>query len=150
MVGFGLQGMTHRVQTVVKTYNMDSRAAVEEYMAEVKIYGELIKVQGVCIPKLLYSGLVQDTSLPTLVMEHGGICLADMSKVTRKQRGAALRALKALHEVSALHGALSLDKLVWNPVENRVVLVDLVRVKLNCAEAACFEAEKADLKALLA
>ena len=121
--------MTGGVRTIIKTYNGNNGEAVKVYEAELEAYKSLKALQGIHIPRLLCYGLLQDTCDPTLVLEHCGTSLDDMPSLTpcelRKHMKAALIPLRAMHRAGKLHGDIADRNIVYNPVCNRIMLIDL-------------------------
>ena len=124
-------------------------------MAELNAYDDLKDLQGTYIPKLLLAGPVQETGDFALVQTHGGNSFAQLPSVGRKQGDAAVRALKALHGLGALHGDISLGHFVYDPVEKRAMAVDLSSVTFPGTDDKTdalgdpFKEEVADLEAKL-
>ena len=94
-------------------------------MAELNAYSNLKDLQGTHIPRLLLAGPVQETGDFALVQTHGGNSFARLPSVGRKLGDAAIRALKALHGLGALHGDISLGNFVYDHVEKRAMAIDL-------------------------
>ena len=147
--GLCLQGETLGVRTIIKTFDGGDKDAVEAYDAERKAYNKLKDLQGVHIPRLLFWGPLQDTSNPTLVLEHCGTPLDSFEELTAPQRDAARIALSALHKKNYVHGYLSLRDMVWNAAQGRVVLIDLAEAHPSSKYRREMRREWAELEALL-
>ena len=147
-----MQGMTHGVRTIIKTYNKDNENAMEAYQAELMAYKNLTTLQGKYIPRLLYYGPVQDSLDPTLVLEHCGVSLEDMPSLTLNHKRGAMTALRAMHKAGASHGYVDLKNLVLHPTEKHVMLIDLAYVTFPTRgnlQVTLFKDEKRHLKAEL-
>ncbi len=143
-----LQGMTHGVRTIIKTYNKDDKNTIKAYQAELMAYKRLETLQGKQLPRLICYGPVQDSLDPTLVLEHCGVALEDMPSLTRQHKEGAMTALRAMHKAGALHGDVELRNLVLHPAKKCVMLIDLANVTFPTrGKAALFKDEESDLTA---
>lgn len=140
-----MQGKTHgiRIIIIIKTYDSSDEAAVEAFTAELRNYRELQALQGLNIPRLLCWGTLQDSFNPTLALQH---CCVNLEKptITRQHYRLALNRLRALHKAGFVHGNICWGSLVWDPVEQRMVLVDLVKAK-RTSDSTCFMNEETEL-----
>ena len=138
---------------VLKLFRQDSEDAMAAFMAELNAYDALKDLQGTYIPRLLLAGPVQETGDFALVQTHGGKSFEQLPSVGRRQGDAAIRALKALHGLGALHGDISLGNFVYDPIEKRVMAIDLQFVTFPATDdekytfGDPFEQEVADLEA---
>lgn len=110
---------------ILKLFRQDNKDAMAAFMAELNAYDDLKDLQGTYIPRLLLAGPVQETGDFALVLTHGGNSFEQLPSVGRKQGDAAVRALKALHGLGALHGEISLGNFVYDPIEKRAMAIDL-------------------------
>ncbi len=143
-----MQGRTHGIRTIIKSFDGADSDAVEAYNAERRVYKRLRALQGKHIPRLLFWGPLQETTNPTLVLERCGTPLV-RAKLTDQQRVAAEEALSALHSKGFAHGNLSLRNLLWDAAKMRVVLIDLAEAYRPSRSSTCMSDEKNELKALL-
>ncbi len=131
----------------VKVYNLEKRGAVATYEHERMAYGELMSLQGVIIPHLVCSGLLQHTAAPVIVTSLEGNAVAEDKRVPRRLHKPMRKVLQALHDAGAAHGDVRRSNfLVGN--DGKVWLIDLAQTALK-ASMREMDADKQRLKAIL-
>lgn len=131
----------------VKVYNLQHHGAAAAYENEKLAYAALQALQGSTIPRLVRSGLQQDTSAPLIMTSFEGDALPEKGRVAQRLHKLLRQALKALHAAGAAHGDVRRANFVVRS-DGAVRLVDLGQAVVN-ASSVQKAADQRRLQAML-
>ncbi len=142
-----LQGTRDGRPVALKVYNLQKCGAAAAYEQEKLAYGALESLQGVIIPHLLCSGLLQHTAAPVIVTSFEGAAMDEDKRVPPRLHARMRKALEAFHATGAAHGDVRRSNFLVGDGD-RVWLIDLGRSVVKASKDEK-DQDKQQLKAIL-
>ena len=112
----------------------EKRGSFRRFFREVDAYNCLRKLQGECIPRVLFAGFLRHGSL-ALVLSMEGRALS--RSADQDARAAARRSLQRIHSYGVIHGDIRLPNFLLAS-EGRVLVADFGRSSLHDVNSPAF------------